>query len=555
MKYPALIIPIMAKATESVVVDSYPANDEHPNSLRKRLQVAHNPSSYAPSSKWSNRDMDPTPPEDRTWGAWDYFAYWICDAFSIAIWEQGSSMVAVGLNWKLSIVCVSMGFFIMGIIISINGVIGARLRIPFPVIIRSSFGFFFSWFAIISRCILAIFWLGVGAVTGGQSMQQLINAIWPSFRNVPNHLPENIGMTTAGMCAYIIYFIIQFPFLVVPYTKIRWFFRVKAIIAPVVMFAIMGVTVHSAGVSAGDTPLLTNANPSHGSLLAWSFLANLNSCLGNYATLGVNIPDFSRYSKSSRTQWWQAFHIPAIFTVVAVLGIMTAAVSEPLYGDVIWNPNNIVDNWRSRRGRAGAAFVSIGLVIAQVGTNVSANSISAANDLVSIFPKYINIRRGQIIAAFIGCWAFVPWEILAKATSFLNFMSGYTIWLGPISGMMMADYYIIKGRKLSVPQLYDPKGIYSYGNVYGVNWRAVLAMFLGFVPPLPGLINTINTTIPVATGAIHLFDIGYLYSFFTAGTVYVVLSKVFPAKETLCEMDFGERHDHESAHSDEKVEA
>lgn len=269
------------------------------------------------------------------------FAYWICDAFSIAIWEQGSSMVAVGLNWKLSIVCVSMGIFTMGIIISINGVIGARLRIPFPVIIRSSFGFFFSWFAIISRCILAIFWLGVGAVTGGQSMQQLINAIWPSFRNVPNHLPENIDMTTAGMCTYIIYFIIQFSFLVVPYTKIRWFFRVKAVIAPVVMFAIMGVTVHSVGVSAGDTPLLTNANPLHGSLLAWSFLANLNSCLGNYATLGVNIPDFSHYSKSSRTQWWQAFHIPAIFTVVAVLGIMTAVVSEPLYGDVIWNPNEV----------------------------------------------------------------------------------------------------------------------------------------------------------------------------------------------------------------------
>ncbi|KAK0446053.1 permease for cytosine/purines, uracil, thiamine, allantoin-domain-containing protein [Desarmillaria tabescens] len=467
--------------------------------------------------------MDPTPPEDRTWDTWDYFAYWICDAFSISIWEQGSSMVAVGLNWKLSIVCVSIGFFIMGIIISINGVIGARLRIPFPLIIRSSFGIFFSWITVISRCILAIFWLGVGAVTGGQSMQQLINAIWPSFWNVPDHLPDNIGMTTAG-------------------THIRWFFRFKSIIAPVVMIAIMGTTVHSADVSAGDTPLLTDANPLHGSLLAWSFLANHNSCLGSYAMLGVNIPDFSRYSKSLRTQWWQAFHILAIFTVVTILGIMTAAVSEPLYEE-------IVDNWRSPRGRAGAAFVSIGLAIAQIGMNVSANSISAANDLVSIFPKYINIRRGQIIAAFISCWAFVPWEILAKVCHSPPFR------LGPISAMMMADYYIIKGRKLSVPQLYDPKGIYSYGNVYGINWRAALAMFIGFVPPLPGLINTINTTIPVSTGAIHLFDIGYLYSFFMAGTIYVILSKVFPAKETLCEMDFGERHDHESSHSDEKAEA
>ncbi|KAK0232404.1 hypothetical protein EDD85DRAFT_793220 [Armillaria nabsnona] len=171
----------MAKDTESVVVDSYPANDEHP-SLPKRLQVAHNPSLYAPSSKWSNQDMDPTPPEDRTWVAWDYFAYWICDAFSRS---------------------------------------------------RSSFDHLSDSFSPDSQ-------LDVGAVTGGQSMQQLINAIWPSFRNVPNHLPDNIGMTTASMCAYIIYFVIQFPFLIVPYTKIRWFFHVKAIIAPVVMITIMG---------------------------------------------------------------------------------------------------------------------------------------------------------------------------------------------------------------------------------------------------------------------------------------------------------------------------
>ncbi|KAK0211498.1 hypothetical protein IW262DRAFT_1301814 [Armillaria fumosa] len=113
--------------------------------------------------------------------------------------------------------------------------------------------------------------------------------------------------------------------------------HVKAIIAPVVMFAIMGDTIHSTG---------------------------------NYTTLGVNIPDFSHYSKSSQTQWWQAFHILAIFIVVAVLGIMTAAASEPLYRDVIWNPNKIVDNWRSHRGCVGTAFVSIGLVITQVGTNI-----------------------------------------------------------------------------------------------------------------------------------------------------------------------------------------
>lgn len=158
---------------------------------------------------------------------------------------------------------------------------------------------------------------------------------------------------------------------------------------------------------------------------------DLNGVLGNYATLGLNIADFSRYANKPSAQNVQAIVIPAIFSmlslfshiellliiptaVVGLLGIFTAAAAETAYGKVLWNPIDIINHWMdsgSHGGRAAAAFAAIGLIIVTLGINISANSISAANDLMSFCPKYINIRRGQVLAAFIGSWGFVPVSI------------------------------------------------------------------------------------------------------------------------------------------------
>lgn len=171
-------------------------------------------------------------------------------------------------------------------------------------------------------------------------------------------------------------------------------------------------------------------------------MADLNGVLGNYATLGLNIADFSRYSKKPSSQYVQAIVIPIIFTIVGLLGIFTAAASQTAYGKIHWNPIEIIDLWMesgSSGGRAAAAFGAIGLIIVTLGINIAANSISAANDLMSFAPKYINIRRGQLLAAVIGSWAFVPWKILASAAKFLAFLGGYTIFLGPMTSILMCE--------------------------------------------------------------------------------------------------------------------
>lgn len=504
------------------------------------LEVRQEPSSFAATKNASNADFDPIPPSKRTWNWGAYVAYWMADAWAVSNWEVASSIIAVGLSWKMAIGACVLGNTIMGLVITINGRMGATLHTPFPVLARMPFGYYFSYFVVLSRCVLAIVWLGVQTTTGGQCMTVLLTAIWPSFANIPNTIPAGEGITTAGMCGFVLYFLLQLPFLCIPYTKVQYFFAFKSFIAPIIFIAIFGSTLHKAGGTISNSKVITQGTTLSGSALAWAFFANLNGVLGNYATLGLNIADFSRYANKPSAQNVQAIVIPIIFTIVGLLGIFTAAASETAYGEIIWNPIEIVGLWMesgSHGGRAAAAFGAIGLLIVTLGINISANSISAANDLMSFCPRYINIRRGQLLAAFIGSWGFVPWKILASAAKFLAFLGGYTIFLGPMTSILITDYYIVRRRNVSVPDMYNFHGIYRYSPRYASNWRAVVAFFIGCVPPLPGFVNNIvvagGTKTGVTPGGQHLFNIGYIYSFIAAGVFYWGFNRFFPHTESI----------------------
>ncbi|KAK7181961.1 hypothetical protein DPSP01_006195 [Paraphaeosphaeria sporulosa] len=504
------------------------------------LEVRQEASTFARSKNASNADFDPIPPSKRTWNWGAYVAYWMADAWAVSNWEVASSMIAVGLDWKMAIGACVLGNAIMGLVITINGRMGAILHTPFPVLARMPFGYYFAQFVVLSRCVLAIVWLGVQTVTGGQCMSVLLEATWPSFANIPNHIPEDQGITTAGMIGFLLYFLLQLPFLCIPYTKVQYFFAFKSIIAPMVFLAVFGDTLRRAGGTISKSTVITEGTHVHGSVLAWAFFGNLNGVLGNYATLGLNIADFSRYANKPSAQNIQAIVIPCIFTIVGLLGIFTAASAQTAYGEVMWNPIEIIHKWMdsgSHGGRAAAAFAAIGLIIVTLGINISANSISAANDLMSFAPKYINIRRGQLLAAVIGSWAFVPWKILASAAKFLAFLGGYTIFLGPMTSILIVDYYIVRRGNVSVPDMYYFHGIYRYSPKFASNWRAVVAFFIGCIPPLPGFVNNIvvagHGTTSVSLGGQHLFAIGYIYSFMAAGIFYWGFNRFFPHRESV----------------------
>ncbi|KDQ54500.1 hypothetical protein JAAARDRAFT_135506 [Jaapia argillacea MUCL 33604] len=498
------------------------------------------PSTFAPNSRWSNKDMDPVPPEKRTWSSYNYIAYWISDATNAAVWELASGMLAVGLSWRQALPAIAVGHIIISIVMVLNGTTGARLHVPFPILNRSSFGFWFSYFSVVSRVILAMFWFGIQTFTGSEGVYQMIKAIWPSFARVPNHLPAGANITTVGMASYLLYWLIQFPFMLVSPQKIRWLFLAKAIIVPPAWIAML-IWSFVKVPSSNPGGLLNQHTALSGAKLSWAWLSALNSALGIYSTLAVNIPDFTRYAKNERAQYVQLLIIPTVFTLCGFIGIAVTSAGIVLYGEVLWDPLRLIDKWDNR---AAAFFAAFTFVLTTIGTNISANSLSAGNDMTVLFPRYINIRRGQIICAFIGGWVLCPWEILANAVGFLSFMNGYTVFLGPFAGIMVADYWIVHRCKVDVPAMYDPHGRYRY--FYGCNWRAALALLVSVPPNLPGLINSINLKIP-AGGAVYLFDIAWILGFTLALSVYSVTSILFPAKETFMkEAILPDREDSES---------
>ncbi|EMC95728.1 hypothetical protein BAUCODRAFT_71084 [Baudoinia panamericana UAMH 10762] len=498
----------------------------------KAWELPKQESALAPDYVWTNKDMDPVPVEDQTWTLWTWMAYWATDTINLGTWETASSIIAVGLTWREAIPIMVVGTFCVAIPMVLNGAIGAALHVPFSVIVRSGFGYYFAYFCIVSRSILAMFWLGIQGANGAQAITVMITAIWPSYANVPDHIGKATqGISTNGMISYFIFWIIQLPLLLIPPTKLRWLFIIKLVAAPITAVATLGWCVHKAGGS-GE---LFNLQPAvSGSTYAYLWLSCMSAVTGSWATLACNIPDFSRYAKSSNGQYIQLPFLPIIFTICGVLGIITTSASIVIWGEPYWNPLDIVAKWLDygHSGRAAAFFAATAWYIAQVGTNITANSISAANDLTVLFPKYVNIFRGCIIAAIVGGWVIVPWKILSSAETFLAFMGGYSVFLAPMAGIIASDYWLIKRRRIDVPGLYDPYGRYRYW--YGINWQGLVAFLCAVGPNLPGLAYSINAKgTHISQGAKNLYSFDWLYGFVSSIVIYTVLHLIFPAKESL----------------------
>ena len=434
-------------------------------------------------------------------------------------------LLPVGLSWREALGIVATAFFIISIPIAFNGATGVIYHVPFPVLARVSWGFWGSYVAIISRAILAIFWFAIQTLNGGNTLRVMIGAIWPSFLTLPNGLPADAGITTNGMVSFFLFWLIQLPFLYMHPNNLRWLFLAKSIIVPAGWTAIL----IWAFVAAGSGPIFAASPTVTGSDYSWAFLSSLTSVIGNYSTLSVNMPDFSRYSRAS-VKWQLAYVpvLPIVFTFVAFIGIASYGAASSLYGEnsQLWDPTVLISQWDSRAAKFFAGFT---FALAALGVNISANSLSAANDLAALFPSYINLRRGQLLCAVIS-WALVPWKILESAGTFLNFMSAYSVFLGPIAAILMVDHWVVHKRKYNTAEMYHPDGIYRF--YHGVNYRAIVAFIVGIAPNLPGFVNAINPQINVGVG-VRPFTFAWLLGFFASGLTHIVLSWIFPCRESL----------------------
>jgi NCS1 family nucleobase:cation symporter-1 len=477
---------------------------------------------------WTNIDMDVTPIERRTWTAFTMAGFWFSDALNAQSWEAPSTILAIGLTWREAVVCIIFGSLCCTVPLVLNGVLGARLHVPFPVAMRSSFGWYFARFAIVVRMTTALFWHAIQTYTGSTAVTQMIRAIWPSYLNIPNHIPESVGITTQQMVSHLIFWSIQFPILLTPPHKLQWFFIFKFVVVTITCVAVVIAMTKKAG-GAGD--IWKQEYTVSGPLRSWLILSSLSSITGGWATMATNIPDFTRYLKKEKGVYWQVLFLPLIQLCLGLFGIISTSASKVVYGEYIWDPLALAAQWDGPSGRAGAFFVGFAWVIAQIGTNLSANVISCANDMTSLFPKYINIRRGVIIATVTAAWIMVPWKIIHSASSLLSFMAGLGIFLAPIAAIMGADYWVVKRKNIDVPGLYRSRGRYRY-NEAGTNWRAVVAFLISVVPNIPGMAAQVNPSVNPG-GARYIYDMFYIWGFTSAFVSYSVLSHFFPEPSTL----------------------
>lgn len=340
----------------------------------------------------------------------------------------------------------------MGVPMSLNGYAGAKTHAPFPILARSSFGYHLAKFPVVVRLITALFWHSITNFLGIGAMTQVIRAIWPSFRNIPNSIPESSGITSQQLIAYFVLWTIQFPILLIPPHKMRWLFFVKVIMC---VGTIVGMTIWVCTRSGGSGQIWNQHATVSGSTKSWLIMWALNSCTASWSTVGVNIPDFTRYLRKPKSALTQAVFFPVICSWVAIIGVVVASASYMMYNEYIWDPIVLIDSWDGPGGRAAAFFAGLSWVIAQICVNMSATVVSGANDLANLFPKWMNIRRGSILITIIGGWAMVPWKILHSADSLLSFMNGLGIFLAPTMV-----------RTSRQPVQPSARGFFPYTNVY-----------------------------------------------------------------------------------------
>ncbi|KAK7546385.1 NCS1 nucleoside transporter [Phyllosticta paracitricarpa] len=496
--------------------------------LRQRLELrSENPELEGNGESVSNKDMDPIPlgSPERTWTWPSLLGFWVAEAFSISMYQVASSSVSKGLNPGLAILAVIVGHLLVCVPAMLDAFVGCIFGINFPVFTRASFGTRGSRFAVFVRGVVAAIWFGTQSFQGGQCLQVMISAIWPSFNDFPNRLPASAHVTSAELLCFFLFIILQLPLLWLHVSTLRWVFMAKTLVMPVfglTLFIWALVAAHGFGPTFSRPTRIADGTP-----VAVVFFHCVTTAIGPKATLALNMPDFTRFAKYPRQVFWtQAVGLLVLVTMCGVLGATVSSASEVIYGEVTWSPLEVAVLWNNR---AAQFFAGLCWAFAVVGTNISANSVSFSNDLALWFPKYINSRRGAYICALLGICT-VPWNIQYKnlvdsAKSFSSFLNGYSLFLGAIAGIIITDFWICRKRCLSLSSLYDPHGIHRY--FYGVNFRAIVAFICGIVPNMPGLAAACGAT-GVPDGATYLYSLSWLVSTLVAASVYWVSFKVMP---------------------------
>jgi NCS1 family nucleobase:cation symporter-1 len=470
---------------------------------------------------YTNEDLAAVRPESRRWGVWNFAALWISMSLCIPTYMLSSSLIEGGMNWWQAILTVFLGNTIVLVPMVLNGHAGARYGIPFPVFSRASFGIRGANVPALLRAIVACGWFGIQTWIGGFAIFQMLKVWFPSFGALPAVLPASWGLETGPAITFLLFWLLNMYVVYLGVDSIRKLLVFKAIFLPVAAVALLAWALWAAN---GLGPILAQPSKFQSSGEFWAFFfPALTGMVGFWATLSLNIPDFTRYAASQRAQvLGQAIGLPPSMTLFAFIGVVVTSATAIIFGSTIWDPVVLAGKFES------PWLVSIAMLavaVSTLATNIAANIVSPANDFSNLSPAKIDFRMGGYITGVIGVLIF-PWKLIADPNGYIfTWLIAYSSLLGPIGGILVADYYFVRRRQLVVDELYRRESRYWYSG--GVNWSAVAALVLGVLPNVPGFLTTIGA---IAKDAVPgwvsgLYHYAWFVGFALSGVSYLVFMR------------------------------
>jgi nucleobase:cation symporter-1, NCS1 family len=453
-----------------------------------------------------NEDLAPVPIARRTWTTYNFAALWISMAHCIPTYMLSAGLMAAGMSWSQALITVLLGNTIVLVPILLNSHPGTKYGIPFPVFARVAYGTFGSNVPALMRALVACGWFGIQAWIGGEALNTFFASVLPGWNQLLG--PGFSGHTGTEWLSFLIFWALN---VWIVYRGMDLLRHVENWAAPFVLVMTAALLAWAIVKANGVGPLLSAPGkfPTLASFIP-VFVPSLTAMIGFWATLSLNMPDFTRFGRSQREQViGQVVALPTTMFVFAAMGVLITSATSIIYGELIWDPIKLIARFESPVIIAVAMFTA---VVATLAVNIAANVVSPANDFANAFPRFIRFSTGGLITGILGI-VIQPWRLLADPSGYIfNWLLGYSGGLGSIAGVLIADYWIVRKRQLLLEDLYLPDGRYGRWNWAGIGATLVgcAAAWIGLLwPPLR-----------------PLYDYAWFVGFAVAAAAYLVAGRV-----------------------------
>lgn len=493
-----------------------PPNPTSHDGLADSISMVH---AQIIDSGYFNLDIAPTPWFARRWGMRDLAALWISMSACIPTYQLASSLIEEGMNWWQAILTILLGNCIVLVPMVLNAHAGTKYGIPFPVYCRASFGIRGANIPALLRALVACGWFGIQTWIGGWAIYRILSVFVPSWRNAAP-LPW-LEISVPELVCFLFFWSINLLVIYLGIDSIRVLLNIKA---PLLIALGLALLAWAYVQADGFGPMLARpsefapAGPKAGQFWKFFFPA-LTANVGFWATLSLNIPDFSRYAYSQRDQvLGQALGLPTTMALFSFIGVAVTSATAVIYGAPEWDPVVVLSRFQNP---IVLIVAMLALCLATLATNIAANVVSPANDFANLAPRRISFRTGGFLTGLIGV-LMMPWRLVANPEGYIfRWLVAYSALLGAVGGILIADYFIIRRTKLDLSGLYRREGPYWY--TAGFHVPALVALMLGIVPCVPGFLAQVGLA-DVSDVWRNLYHYAWFLSFAVSFSTYLLMS-------------------------------